>query len=282
MWLFMPEKGQPGKSKFSVPPNVEELRRLVESDVPVLAFAFERSGAEAWAPEHSHARGQLFALTRGLLVVEAGSERWMFPSHRCAWIPPDCIHAARSVGGASGLMVYLSPETCRGLPTMPCMLSSSDLLFAIVQRVLTWDPQCPLNTAQKRLIATLRDEIRQPQRQPLRLSIPKDKRLAKVAHAQLEDVADDRTLDDWAHFAAMSRRSFMRSFTAEVGMSFGRWRQQARLFAALEMLAQRNSVTETAIAVGYNSVSAFIEMFRTTLGSTPQVYFRSKRERAAE
>ncbi|PYT93002.1 MAG: hypothetical protein DMG36_11730 [Acidobacteria bacterium] len=52
-------------------------------------------------------------------------------------------------------------------------------------------------------------------------------------------------------------------------MSFGRWRQQARLFAALEMLAQRESVTEVAIAVGYDSVSAFIEMFRTMLGTTP-------------
>jgi mannose-6-phosphate isomerase-like protein (cupin superfamily) len=87
---------------FSVPKNVEELRRLAESDVPVLAFAFKRRAAEDWAPEHSHARGQFFALTQGLLVVEAGSERWMFPSQRCAWIPPDCMHKARS-GGRGGL-----------------------------------------------------------------------------------------------------------------------------------------------------------------------------------
>ena len=61
-------------------------------------------------------------------------------------------------------------------------------------------------------------------------------------------------------------------------MSFGRWRQQARLFAALEMLAQGKSVTEVALAVGYDSVSAFIEMFRKMLGTTPQMYFRSKQE----
>jgi hypothetical protein len=59
---------------FSVPKNVDELRRLAESDVPVLAFDFKRRAAEDWAPEHSHARGQFFALTRGLLVVEAGCE----------------------------------------------------------------------------------------------------------------------------------------------------------------------------------------------------------------
>jgi AraC-like DNA-binding protein len=85
-------------------------------------------------------------------------------------------------------------------------------------------------------------------------------------------------LDDWSHFAGMSRRTFMRAFSAQVGMSFGRWRQQARLFAALEMLAQGESVTEAAVAVGYDSVSAFIEMFRKMLGTTPQMYFRSKQE----
>jgi AraC-like DNA-binding protein len=263
---------------FSVPKNVEELRRLAESDVPVLAFAFKRRAAEDWAPEHSHARGQFFALTRGLLVVEAGTERWMFPSQRCAWIPPDCTHKARSVGSAAGSMVYLSAEMCRGLPRTPCLFSSSGLLFAIVQRVLAWNPRHALNPARKRLITVLRDEIAQPEQQPLRLPLPRDERLARVTHTLLDDVGDDRGLDDWAHFVGMSRRTFMRAFSAEVGMSFGRWRQQARLFAALEMLAQNKSVTEVALAVGYDSVSAFIEMFRTMLGTTPQMYFRSKQE----
>ena len=263
---------------FSVPKNVEELRRLAESDVPVLAFAFKRRTAEDWAPEHSHARGQFFALTQGLLVVEAGSERWMFPSQRCAWIPPDCMHKARSVGGAAGSMVYLSAEMCRGLPRTPCLFSSSGLLFAIVHRVLAWNPRQPLNPARKRLITVLRDEIAQPEQQPLRLPLPRDERLARVTHALLDDVGDDRTLEDWARVAGMARRTFMRTFSAQVGMSFGRWRQQARLFAALEMLAQRKSVTEVAIAVGYDSVSGFIEMFRTMLETTPQTYFRGRQE----
>jgi AraC-like DNA-binding protein len=265
-----------------VPKNAEELRRLYESDTPVLAFAFKRRAAEDWAPEHSHARGQLFALTRGLLIVEAGSERWMFPSQRCAWIPPGCRHTARSVGGVAGSMVHMSAEMCRGLPKTPCMFNSSELLFAIVNRILDWDVREPLNPSKKHLIAMLRQEIRQPDQQPLRLTIPREERLARVAAALLEDVGDHRTLEDWAHVAGMARRTFMRAFSAHVGMSFGRWRQQARLFAALEMLAQRKSVTEAAIAVGYDSVSAFIEMFRTMLGTTPQAYFRGRQEPGLE
>lgn len=261
-----------------VPKNADELRRLAESDIPVLVFAFSRRRTEDWAPEHSHARGQLLALTRGLLVIEAESGRWMFPSQRCAWIPPNCKHAARSVGGAAGSMVYLSARVCRGLPDKPLMLNSSDLLIAIINRVRTWNPRQALKPEQNRLIAVLHDEIRKPQQQRLRLPIPRDERLARVAHALFDDVADGRTLDEWGHYAGMARRTFMRAFSAEAGMPFGRWRQQARLFAALEMLAEGKSVTETAMAVGYDSVSAFIQMFRTSLGATPQAYLRSNRE----
>jgi len=262
--------------------NVDELRRLYDSDMPVLAYAFKRRMVEGWTPEHSHPRGQLVALTQGLMIVEAGSERWMCPSQRCAWIPPNCKHAARSVGGAAGSMVDLSPEMCRGLPKAPCMFDSSELLFAIVDRMVGWDLSQPLSPAKKRLITTLRDEIRKPDQHPLRLTIPTDERLARVADALLDDVADNRTLDAWAAVAGMARRTFMRAFLSQVGMSFGRWRQQARLFAALEMLATKKSVTEVAIAVGYDSVSAFIEMFRTMLGATPQTYFRGRHSKVHE
>jgi hypothetical protein len=69
---------------FSVQ-NMEELRLLYESDTPVPAYDFKRRTVEGWTPEHSHHRGQLVALTHGLLIVETGNERGMFPVQRCAW-----------------------------------------------------------------------------------------------------------------------------------------------------------------------------------------------------
>jgi hypothetical protein len=72
----MSEKGQVRKSMFSVQ-NMEELGRLYESDTPVLAYDFKRRMVEGWTPEHSHHRGQLVALTQGLLIVETENERWL-------------------------------------------------------------------------------------------------------------------------------------------------------------------------------------------------------------
>jgi AraC-like DNA-binding protein len=256
--------------------STKELRRLYEGDAPVVAIEFARSAVSEWAPPHSHVRGQLFALTKGLLIVDAAGGRWMFPSQRCAWIPPNCVHAARSVGGATGSMLFLSPHLSRGLPPEPRLLASSELLFSIVNRIIGWSPSQPLSGSQNRLLAVLRDEIRRPVEQFLRLPIPKREKPAKVARALLENVADDRTLDEWARYVGMSRRTFMRAFSAEMQMPFGRWRQQARLFAALERLARQESVTDVAMAVGYDSVSAFIDMFRVTLGATPRAYFGGK------
>ncbi len=198
--------------------------------------------------------------------------------------PPSVAHGLRQIVStrrvlSEALLARWSTYPRRyaaGLPKTPCVFNTSELLFAIVHRMVGWDLGQPLNPAKKRLIATLRDEIRQPHQQSLRLSIPREERLARVANALLDEVGNDRTLDDWAQLAGMARRTFMRAFSTQLGMAFGRWRQQARLFAALEMLAQKKSVTEVAIAVGYDSVSAFIEMFRTMLGTTPQRYLRGK------
>src|SRR5271157_4751980 len=87
---------------------------------------------------HEQPLGQLFALTQGLLMVEAAGGRWMFPSQCCAWIPPHCLHRARSVGRAAGSMLYFSAELSRGLPSEPRVLGSSELLFEIVNRILDW------------------------------------------------------------------------------------------------------------------------------------------------
>lgn len=259
--------------------TADELQRLVAGDAPVLAFPFSRFAEKDWAPPHSHCRGQLFALTQGLLILDAAGGRWMFPSGRCAWLPPGCIHQARSVGGAAGSMLFLSEEMSRELPRDPRVLGASELLFAIVNRIHGWSRPEPDGESRRLLLALLKAEIGRPEEQSMRLPIPKQAKLAKVARALLGNVGDERTLDEWAKEAGMARRTFMRAFSKEMYMPFGRWRQQARLFAALELLAKNESITDVAIAVGYNSVSAFIEVFRTAFGTTPEAYFGRRKKR---
>ena len=56
-------------------------------------------------------------------------------------------------------------------------------------------------------------------------------------------------------------------------MTFGLWRQQARLLAALTRIAQGDAIAHISHDLGYDSQSAFIAMFRKAMGKTPSRYF---------
>ncbi len=68
-------------------------------------------------------------------------------------------------------------------------------------------------------------------------------------------------LDALAKDAGAGVRTLERLFVKETGMTFRRWRQRARLLAALHRLAAGEPVTSTALSVGFRSTSAFIAMY---------------------
>ena len=63
-----------------------------------------------------------------------------------------------------------------------------------------------------------------------------------------------------------------RVFLREVGMGFDAWRRQVRLMKAVELLVSGCAVKEAAARVGYRQPSAFVEMFRQRMGTTPKVW----------
>ncbi|MGE8488865.1 MAG: helix-turn-helix domain-containing protein, partial [Paraburkholderia nemoris] len=76
----------------------------------------------------------------------------------------------------------------------------------------------------------------------------------------------------WAAWAGVAPRTLSRRFVAETGLTFAQWRQQARLLRALELVADGLPVTTIALELGYDNVSAFIDMFRRVMGTTPGRY----------
>lgn len=77
--------------------------------------------------------------------------------------------------------------------------------------------------------------------------------------------------------AAASRRTLERLFLEQTGLPVGRWRQRARLVAALRLLADGVPVTTVAHRVGYSTPNAFGAMFRAELGTSPARYFARTR-----
>ena len=99
--------------------------------------------------------------------------------------------------------------------------------------------------------------------------------IAEIADHLKEYPNDERTLEDWATQLGTTSRTLARHFKQNTDMTFGQWRQQARLLEALRRLAAGQAVSLIAQDLGYSSQSAFSTMFKKALGVTPGQYFQN-------
>lgn len=246
--------------------------RAQSSTAPIVIVAIQNDRVERASPAHQHARGQLLGARRGLLSVEAADQHWVVPATQAVWIPPDCLHGVRSHGPFHGWSVYVAAAACVDLPGQPCIIATSGLLREAVDRAASWE-EGPLDDRQARIAQLILDEVAALPRQSFSLPLPHDPRLRRVTQAQVDDLADNRSLQQWAQWGGFSARTLARRFVSETGFTFSQWRQRARLLRALELLAADVPVTTIALELGYENVSAFIAMFRRTFGVTPGRYF---------
>ena len=75
--------------------------------------------------------------------------------------------------------------------------------------------------------------------------------------------------------AAMSERSFRRTFDQDVGIGWQAWPGQARILMAMGLLSEQRRVTDVAAEVGFASLSAFAKAF-AKLAREPPGAFRSR------
>jgi AraC-like DNA-binding protein len=78
-------------------------------------------------------------------------------------------------------------------------------------------------------------------------------------------------MDEWARRIGVSERSLSRLLMQEAGMSFGRWRRQLHIVLSLQRLTQGERA-DRALALGYESASGFVTMFRKAMGKPPARY----------
>ena len=246
-------------------------RFITSDDGPfVVAAVLSQRDPRVTAP-HAHARGQLVGALSGLVSIGLDDRDWVVPAVHAIWIPPHCRHSLRSFGPISGWSAFIAEARCAELPDTPRAIRASPLLREAVQRAASWDGS-ELNDAQTRIADVILDEIAASEVESLSLARPRDARLVRITDALATNLADNRRLEEWADWAGISTRTMSRRFVAETGLTFAQWRQQARLLRALERIADGVPVTTIALDLGYDNVSAFIDMFRRALGTTPGRY----------
>jgi len=242
-----------------------------ESVIDVLLLT--SSNNEVKAPVHSHDKGQLVMPVSGSILCEADDEIWMVPSESAVWIPAGLPHRNMPVSCSTFCFVFIDPEKV-SLPDSCCTLSVIPLVREMILYLSSLSAEESAEEQTKKLTEILFNMMGQMPREQLNFPLCRDLRLRKVADILLSNPADRRTIKQWASFLAMSERTFSRLVVKETGMTFGVWRRQLHIVVSLQLLTDGKSVQSVSEQLGYDSVSAFITMFKKTLGKPPKRYIR--------
>jgi AraC-like DNA-binding protein len=242
-----------------------EPEPLEDAAMDVNRFDAANSEQIRW---HAHKTGQFILVESGAshLYTELGT--WIIPARRIAWVPPGVLHASKSSGNGNGWVV-IPPANLAELPPRVCVLRASALLVSALQRVTQLKAQDQLSALLWRVIA---EEMRGAQPELQKVPLPSSPRLLKAALSVLASPTAVCSLDRIANQAGMSRRSFARHFRNQTGLSFARWKRAVIAQHALELVALGHKVSSVATDVGYESVSAFIAMFRRQYGESPRQF----------
>ncbi|MGF6552974.1 AraC family transcriptional regulator [Paraburkholderia youngii] len=236
-------------------------------------------------PWRAYRRAHLIHVSEGVLTVRTKSGRWVVPPARALWIAANtlhCLHARRPVQLYS---LYVATDSAMDdtadpaadpapLPTQTGALIPDALVQALLAAAADLPHDRPPDEPARRLLQVLLDRVAGLPAAPLGLNWPRDPRAQRIAEALSANPAQSLVLEELAAAAGVTARTAARLFAKETGQTFGQWRQQLRLLAALEHLGAGESVTQVALEVGYNDVSSFIAVFRDAFGDTPARYFR--------
>jgi AraC-like DNA-binding protein/mannose-6-phosphate isomerase-like protein (cupin superfamily) len=251
------------------------MMKLTAEQEPFLAV---RSLATNYASgyrieSHQHPWHQFLYAISGAMTVSTDRSSWMIPTDRAVFIPAGCAHAIRMWGTVEMRTLYLSSALTGFESTECCVVEVAPLLRELILRTVERMGLDSRTAHDSRMIGLLENEVKTAMAEaddsPLVLPMPGDERALALARYVLEKPLISESVDGLAKQHGVARRTLERRFRNETGMSFGMWRQKARLLDSIRLLAEGKSVTDTALDCGYSSVSAFIAAFKRTFGYTP-------------
>ena len=221
---------------------------------------------------HWHARAQLLYATAGTMSVRTSRKGWIVPPSRALWIPPRTVHEIRVNGEVQMRSLYIERAAAAGMWDDCVVLEVTALARELILRAGAVPFAYEEESDDGLLMHLLLAEIRRLPVSALDLPLPQSADLSQLCERVLSDLSARRHCRKQASELGVSTRTLYRRFLKETGISFARWQQQARLQEAIRRLAEGDSVTATALDLGYESASAFSVMFRRSLGQTPRAF----------
>lgn len=224
---------------------------------------------------HAHDCAQLVHALSGVVRVETDAGVWMVPPNRGLWLPARTAHSLRAIGLVQARTLFVDPWARADLPESCGVVAISPLVKALIVAAIDIQMPPPRGGREERVVELLLDELRLLPVLGFHLPTPSSPELQRLCQTVSERIDHPWTVADAAHMLGVSERTVSRQFQRETQVSFVEWLRTQRLLLALEQLALGVSVLDVALAVGYDSPSAFSAMFRNRMGSSPSEYVSS-------
>src|ERR1019366_5410624 len=221
---------------------------------------------------HTHLDHQLAWASSGVLTVVTEAATWVLPPTRALWTPAELPHETLASSSATMRTLYIRPGLCSISWAAPRTVAISQLLVELIGFL---DGEVTDAGRRSRAESLLVDLLEPVEAATIEVRMPEEERAREVALALAGNPSDKRTLDEWGREVGASGRTLARSFLADTGIPFGRWRTLLRLQAALPVLAAGSPVGQVARVLGYDSTSAFVAAFRRETGMTPSAFVKN-------
>lgn len=231
----------------------------------------QQKSDNALTARHSHSDAQLFLVRKGEVHIEDDQFQRIIMPNFIGWIPAHTPHRADFAKETVVSFLYLDSQQAHYLPTQPQVYPASELTLALFNRLTIQEKVLDDDFAAK-LMALLQQELAYTEPANLLLPLPTHPRLRPLVNTLRANPADDRPLHQLAQTFGFSTRTLNRHFKAQTGMPFNQWRQLMRLLASLALLREGRSVDYCATAVGYQSTSSYISLFKRYLHQTPKQF----------
>ncbi|MGF1733769.1 helix-turn-helix domain-containing protein [Photobacterium satsumensis] len=250
-------------------PLLRELPRPVYARVE----SWQQSGSQThW---HTHGWGQWSYAAEGMLIVHTRQGHYVAPPQFAIWIPEGIEHKVISNGAAQMRSLYIDTTSLPGKEwKQPRVCSITPLVRELTLQFCELPTDYNITSADGRLAQVLIDQIACLPPAATQLTIPSDKRLATLADLLQVHPEEPRDIEKLGELVGLSGRSVSRLFKQQTGLTFQQWRQRARLLEALNRLESGTPVTRVSLECGYDSVSAFVSIFKKQFGVTPGKYLR--------
>jgi len=228
---------------------------------------------------HAHAQAQLLYSASGLMNVTTPIGRFLVPSHRAVWIPPQIDHSVGVLADIEMRSVYLEKSWLDRQSKSPQLrhVFVIEVNRLLRELILAAHAEDATRERIELLMQLAIMELLTAKKATTFLPMPIDPRAMIVANLVLKDTKFEKTFEQFCSVANASGRTITRLFADETKLNFREWRQRARIMKAVEFLANKDySIKQIALSLGFSSTAAFTHAFKEVMDVTPSEFAACK------